>query len=212
MTTTNQSRTTYMVQLGLLTAIIIILAFTPIGYIRTLGVEITLIVVPVVVGAIVLGPSSGAILGLVFGITSFIQCFGLSPFGAALLNINPVYTFIMCIVPRVIMGWLTGVVFAVLRKKASTRRSKNIAYIIASITGPILNTVLFILALLIFFYRSDYIQGFVTALGASNIFGFAIGFVGINGLIEAIACAVVGTAIASVLSRMVVANRQNTVN
>ena len=75
--------TKYLVEMALLVAIILIMAFTPIGYIRTAGLEITLIVVPVAVGAVTLGPAAGAILGGVFGVTSFIQCFGMSPFGAA---------------------------------------------------------------------------------------------------------------------------------
>ena len=46
----------------------------------------------VVIGAIILGPTAGAILGGVFGITSFIQCFGISAFGTLLFGINPVLT------------------------------------------------------------------------------------------------------------------------
>lgn len=69
------SRTVKLVEMALLVAIILILAFTPLGYIKTLGLEITLIVVPVTIGAIILGPLGGAVLGAVFGITSFIQCF-----------------------------------------------------------------------------------------------------------------------------------------
>ena len=87
--------TTYMVEMALLIAIILIMAFTPIGYIKTFGLEITLIVVPVAVGAVVLGPAAGAILGGVFGLTSFIQCFGMSAFGAMLLSINPAGTFVV---------------------------------------------------------------------------------------------------------------------
>ena len=103
--------TVYMVEMALLIAVILIMAFTPIGYIRTLGLEITLIVVPVAVGAVTLGPAAGAALGAVFGITSFIQCFGMSPFGAALLGINPIYTLIVCVLPRTLMGWLTGLLY-----------------------------------------------------------------------------------------------------
>ena len=69
--------TKQLVEMALLTAVIILLAFTPLGYIRTLGFEITLIVVPVTVGAVTLGPAAGAVLGVVFGVTSFIQCFGI---------------------------------------------------------------------------------------------------------------------------------------
>ena len=67
-----------MVQMAILIAIMIILAFTPLGYLKFGLIEITLMVIPVAVGAIVLGPLCGAILGGVFGLTSFIQCFGFS--------------------------------------------------------------------------------------------------------------------------------------
>ena len=66
--------TTFLTEMGLLIALILLLAFTPLGYIKTLGLEITLIVVPVAVGAVVLGPTAGALLGFIFGVTSFIQC------------------------------------------------------------------------------------------------------------------------------------------
>ena len=105
------SRTVKLVEMALLVAIILILAFTPLGYIKTLGLEITLIVVPVTIGAIILGPLGGAVLGAVFGITSFIQCFGMSPFGAVLLGINPFGTFVVCVVSRILMGWLTGLIY-----------------------------------------------------------------------------------------------------
>lgn len=108
--------TTYMVEMALLIAIILIMAFTPIGYIKTFGLEITLIVVPVAVGAVVLGPAAGAILGGVFGLTSFIQCFGMSAFGAMLLSINPAGTFVVCFVTRLVMGWLTGLIAQGLKK------------------------------------------------------------------------------------------------
>ena len=111
-----KSKTTWLVQIAMLTAIVLILAFTPLGYIRTGGLEITLIVIPVAVGAVILGPVGGMILGAVFGITSFIQCFGMSPFGAMLLSISPVKTFITCVVTRTLLGWLTGLIYQGMKK------------------------------------------------------------------------------------------------
>ena len=55
--------TRYLVEMALLVAIILIMAFTPIGYIKTGGLEITLIVVPVAVGAVTLGPTGRRDLG-----------------------------------------------------------------------------------------------------------------------------------------------------
>lgn len=191
----NQSKTSKMVQLALLTAIILLMAFTPIGYIRTPGLEITLIVVPVAVGAIILGPMSGAILGGVFGLTSFIQAFG-GPFGLALLSISPVATFILCFIPRVLMGWLTGLIFIAVKKIDKTR---SISYVAASLASPLLNTVFFMGTLVLFFYHTEYIQGIATDFGTKNVIAFMLVFVGINALIEAGVCFVLGTAISKTI-------------
>lgn len=196
MNTTTNFRTKRMVQLALFIAIIVLMAFTPIGYIKTMGIEITLLVVPVAVGAIVLGPVSGAILGGVFGITSFIQCFGLSPFGAMLLSINPAATFVLCLVPRVLMGWLTGLIFIGLRK---VDRRGAVSYAAASLAGPLLNTTLFILMFLPFFYKTDYIQGMAKQFHTDNVMAFIAAFVGVNGVIEAAICFILGTAISKAI-------------
>ncbi len=192
--------TTYMVQLSLLIAIVILMAFTPIGYLKIGPLEMTLIVVPVAIGAVVLGPAAGAILGAVFGITSFIQCFGMSPFGAVLLSINPVYTFIVCVVSRTLMGWFTGLIYAGLRKSKKIRKA---SVAIANVCCPLLNTLLFMGTLVLFFYQTDYIQRLVQGYEASNVFAFVILFVGINGLIEALVCFAAGTAVSEILIRVV---------
>lgn len=188
--------TKQFVEMALLTAIIVLLAFTPIGYIRTLGLEITLIVVPVTVGAVTLGPAAGAVLGAVFGITSFIQCFGMSPFGAVLLGINPFSTFIVCVVSRVLMGWLTGLIYQGLQKVKPVRK---ISVVIANLCGPLLNTFFFMGTLIMFFYRTEYIQGLAESMGASNALAFVVAFVGVNGVVEAAVCFIVGSAVSKAL-------------
>ena len=188
--------TKQFVEMALLTAIIVLLAFTPIGYIRTLGLEITLIVVPVTVGAVTLGPTAGAVLGAVFGITSFIQCFGMSPFGAVLLGINTLSTFVVCVVSRVLMGWLTGLIYQGLQKATSVRR---VSVVIANLCGPLLNTFFFMGTLILLFYGSDYIQGLAESMGASGPLAFFIAFVGINGAVEAVVCFIVGSAVSKAL-------------
>lgn len=188
--------TKQFVEMALLTAVILLLAFTPLGYIRTFGLEITLIVVPVTVGAVTLGPTAGAVLGAVFGITSFIQCFGMSPFGAVLLSINPAATFIVCVVSRILMGWLTGMIYQGLK---NIQQIKKAALVIANLIGPLLNTFFFMSTLLLFFYHTEYISGLAKSMGASNVFAFVVAFVGVNGVIEAAACFIVGSAISRAL-------------
>lgn len=171
-----------MTLLAVLSGIIILMSFTPIGYIKTVGLEITLLVIPVVIGGICLGPKGGLILGTLFGITSFLQCvLGLSTFGAMLFTINPFLDAIVCIIPRAIMGFLVGVIFNSLNKLF---KNDIIAHIVSSMAGALLNTILFMSLLCLCFYNTEYIQSFKTALGANNVFIFIILFVGTNGLIE----------------------------
>lgn len=128
MKNTHSQKTLFMVELALMVAIIFIMAFTPLGYFQTMGLSITFLTVPVAVGAIILGPKGGAICGLAFGITSFMQCFGMGAFGTMLFSINPLGTAITCIIPRVLEGLLCGLIFQALHKNM-----KNGAYLIASL-------------------------------------------------------------------------------
>lgn len=137
----------------------------------------------------------GAICGLAFGITSFMQCFGMGAFGTMLFSINPLGTAVVCIVPRLLEGWITGLIFKAVRGK-----TKNGAYLVASLACPLLNTLFFMSALVLIFYHTDYIQGFVTSLGVSNPFTFVVAFVGVQGLIEAIVCFILAGAISRALS------------
>ncbi|MBE6879194.1 MAG: ECF transporter S component [Ruminococcaceae bacterium] len=187
-----KTKTLKLAQLALLVAIVLVMAYTPLGYLRTLGLEISFLMIPVTIGAIILGPVEGAILGLVFGLTSFATCFGSSPFGAALLAINPVYTFIGCVVTRVLAGFLTGILFKVVKKL-------KLGYEITSLAGPMFNTLFFMSALVLFFYNTEFIQNLAATLGAANPFTFVIAFVGLQGIVEAVACC----AIAAVISKNV---------
>ena len=104
----------FLTQLALLSAIIILMALTPIGYIRTPFLTVTLITIPVAVGAIILGPKGGTICGLVFGLTSFYTALTApSAMMGAFMGVNPVYVAILCIVPRVLEGFLCGLIFEI---------------------------------------------------------------------------------------------------
>lgn len=194
--TMNKSKfnTKYLVEMALLVAIILIMAFTPIGYIKTAGLEITLIVVPVAVGAVTLGPTAGAILGGVFGITSFIQCFGMSAFGTMLFGIHPVFTFIVCVPTRILMGWLTGLIYKGLRK---TKLPSAASVTIANLCCPLLNTTFFMGSLVTLFESTMRSETF----GMEKVLPFIFAFVGINGVVEAALCFVIGAAISGALKK-----------
>ncbi len=189
-----KNRTRYMTELALMSAIIFLMAFTPLGYFRTPGLSITFLTVPVAVGAIILGPEGGAVCGLVFGITSLIQCFMGGSFGSMLLSINPLGTAFTCIVPRVLEGLLCGLVFRWIK-----RVSKNSAYFAASLACPLLNTVFFMSAVVLIFYHTEYIQGLVQTLGVTNPLMFVVAFVGVQGMIEAVVCFLIASAVSRAL-------------
>ena len=189
-------RTKRLAQLGLLAALVIVFGYLPLKFGT---IEMTLMMIPVVLGAIMLGPLAGGILGGVFGLVSFLQCFGVmglpfSVFGDFVFGINPAATVFMCFVPRILMGVCVGWIFRALFKVDKT---KILSYVAANLAGAVLNTVFFIGALLIFFWHDD---AFITQMNAwglstEKLGAFLVAFVGVNGLVEAIVCAVLGTAI-----------------
>lgn len=163
---------------AILTAILVVLAFLPI---RISALEITLTVIPIAIGIIICGFKTGIFLATIFGVVSFLQCLGYSPFGAVLLSVNPWLTFLVCVPSRILMGLLAGGAYKLLVNK-----NKHLAQIVTCFLVPVLNTLFFMSSLVICFYNTDYIQGFVDLLGATNPFMFVVLFVGINGLVEII--------------------------
>lgn len=119
---------------------------------------------------------------------------GGSAFSAALMQINPFGLLFTCLVPRILEGWLCGLIF-----QAVKRISKNGAYIVASLSCPLLNTLFFMGSLVLFFYNTDYIQGIASGLGAANPLLFVVLFVGLQGAIEAAACTILGSAVSRAL-------------
>ena len=191
-----RTRTLFMTKLALMVAIIVIMAFSPLGYLRTPGLTITFLTVPVAVGAIILGPAAGAVCGAAFGCTSIAMAMtGGSAFSAALLQINPFGLLFTLLVPRILEGWLCGLIFQVVKKV-----SKNGAFVVASLSCPLLNTLLFMSSLVVFFYNTDYIQNIASGLGAGNPFIFVTLFVGLQGAIEAVVCTLLGSAVSRALA------------
>ena len=191
------TKTIKMAQMAILIAVVLIMAFTPLGYLKTAGLEISLITIPVAIGAMVIGPTAGAVLGAVFGFTSFYQCFGMSPFGAMLLSINPLYTFFVCVPTRILMGYLAGLLFKAFIK---ADKGNTVCYFVGGFMTAFLNTLFFMGTLILFFWNTEYIQS-LNAAGA-NPFMFVIAFVGINGVVEWIATTVAGGIVSKAVAKI----------
>lgn len=181
--------------MGILSAIILLMAFTPLGYLKIGTISISFLMIPVAIGAIALGPVYGAILGALFGITSFAQCFGMDAFGTFLMDVNPFFTFMVCIVARALAGYLTGLIAKAVRKLG------GYGFAITGLCAALLNTVLFVGSLIAFFWHSTTFVNQMADWGmnTSTIFKFFVAFVGFNALIEAAASLFVTCGIATAL-------------
>lgn len=182
-----------MTMTAVLAALIILMTFTPIGYIPLGPVKMTLVTLPVAIGSIVLGKRSGLILGGVFGFTSFYTCFGMDALGNILLGVNPFYTFLMCVVPRLLCGFLPALIYDAISKKGTRRTMLAIPLSGASVA--IINTVLFLGSMWLFFA-----ENITELVGVQSIFALFAAFAGTNGLIEIAVNIVVGTAICKPLT------------
>lgn len=186
--------------LGLLTALLLVMSFTPLGYLNIGPLAITLNTIPVAIAAIALGPTGGAIAGAVFGITSFLQCLGIggtSAMGVILFEINPFLAFVQRFVPRLLAGLLAGLVFKGVKKISNP----TVACFATGFSAALLNTVLFMTALVLLFGNTEYIQSLI---GGRNVILFMCAFVGINAVVEMIAASMIVGVVGKVLSKFLI--------
>lgn len=189
-----------MVSVALMAAIVILLANTPLGMIQLPIIKATTVHIPVIIGAVLLGPSAGAILGGVFGICSMISnttaptllSFAFSPFLAEDL-LGVVKTLWIAIGCRILIGVVAGWVWIGLRK---LRLSPWVALPITGFVGSMVNTV-FVMGSIYVLLASQYAAAKEVALDA--VWGLIMATVTASGIPEAIAAAVLVTALGRAL-------------
>lgn len=180
--------------LGLLSAVLLVMSVTPLGYLYIGPLAITLNMIPVAVAAAALGPLGGAVAGAVFGLTSFLQAMGVGGgMGAILMQISPVRTFIQCVVTRLVTGILTGFVSLGVKRL-------RIRWTGAVIGGfaAVCNTVLFMSSLVLLFGQTEYLQGLI---GGRNVLVFICTVVGVNAVFEALTSTLVTGLVVRALER-----------
>ena len=177
---------------AVLAAIILLMAFTPLGYLCIGPMSITLLVIPVVIGGITLGPVRGGLLGAVFGATSLAQCFMGDISGAAMFAANAAGTVIACFVPRILIGVVAGVLFPFLMK---TARNGAAAFIGTAVAGTLTNSILFI-GLVVAFFKDS-------VLGGGSFWAIFVSFFSVNVAVELIVGVIVSAALSAVLDRFV---------
>lgn len=182
-----REKTRMLAFMGILTAIVIVLQAMAIG-IRFGTFSITLVLVPIVVGAAMYGWKAGAWLGLVFGIVVLLTDAG------AFLAVSVPGTILTCILKGVLAGVAAAAVYKLLEK-----RNAWIAILAAAIVCPIVNTGVFLLGCVIFFY--DTICEWAAGFGYESAGAYMImGLVGLNFLVEMAINLCLSTVIVRILS------------
>lgn len=160
-----------IVGLGLLTAIVVVLQALAVG-IRFGVFNITLVLVPIIVGAALYGKAAGAWLGFVFGLVVLFTDAG------AFLAVSVPGTIVTCILKGTLAGLAAGAVYRLVSRKNSVA-----AAITAGIVSPIVNTGVFILGCAVFFM--DTISEWAAGAGFENAWAYMLtAFVGVNFLVE----------------------------
>ncbi len=175
-----------LVGLGLLTAIVVVLQAMAIG-IRFGVFTITLVLVPIVVGAALYGWKAGAWLGFVFGVVVLFTDAG------AFLAVNVPGTIITCILKGTLAGLCAGAVYGLIKKK-----NKIAAVIAAGVVSPVVNTGVFLLGCVLFFM--DTIKEWAAGAGFENAGTYMVtAFVGLNFVVELAINLVLSSAIVTII-------------
>lgn len=193
--------TRWMVSVALMAAIVIVLANTPLGMIQLPIIKATTVHIPVVLGAILLGPGAGAILGAVFGICSLVSntmaptllSFAFSPFLSTTGIPGALKAIWISVGCRILIGVAAGWLWVLFTK---IKLNQFIALPIVGFVGSMVNTVT-VMGSIYFLFAQQYAEAKEVALTA--VFGLVMGTVTASGIPEAIAAAILVLALGKVL-------------
>ena len=198
---TKKHDTRWLVSVALMAAIIIVLANTPLGMIQLPVIKATTVHIPVILGAILLGPSAGAILGGVFGICSVVSntmtptllSFAFSPFMRTTGIPGAFKALWVAVGCRILLGVAAGWLWILFRK---VKLNEVIALPIVGFAGSIFHTIIVMGSIYVLFAQ-QYAEAKEVAISA--VFGLVMGTVMASGIPEAIAAAILVLAIGKVL-------------
>ena len=161
-----------IVGLGLFTAIIVVLQLLG-SFVKFGPFSISLVLVPIVVGAALYGGASGFWLGLTFGTAVII-----SGDASAFLSVNALGTLLTVFLKGALAGLAAGLVY-----KAFERRGRTLAVVASAIVCPIVNTGVFLIGCKLFFMET--LMGWAEAMGFADVGSYIIyGMIGGNFLFE----------------------------
>lgn len=153
MRTKNNSKIIRLVELAMLLALVVVLQL--LGSVIKIGpLPMSFVLVPIVIGACLLGARSGAFLGGVFGVITMIMGIaGIDTFSYLLFTANPVWFIVICLLKAIMAGFVSGLVYKGLGK-AFGERFVYLKTVLSAVTAPIVNTGIFVVGMLLFFFET----------------------------------------------------------
>ena len=166
----NKHDTRWMVSVALMAAIVIVLANTPLGMIQLPIVKATTVHIPVIIGAILLGPKAGAILGFVFGMCSLLSntmaptllSFAFSPFMSTTGIPGALKAIWVSVGCRILIGAVAGWLWILLSK---CKVNQTIALPVVGFVGAMVNTVT-VMGSIYFLFAQQYAEAKEVAITA----------------------------------------------
>jgi uncharacterized membrane protein len=192
-----QDRTRKIVITGVLGAISIFLGLTPLGFIPWAGASLTIMHIPVILGAVLEGPVVGLVIGFIFGVFSMIRAATSPQSPLDIAFTNP----LISVLPRLFIGPVAWLVWSGLK------RWPVIGLIGAGISGSLTNTVL-VLSMIALVPSALGILREITAAGTTPTLTLLWAIAVANGLPEAIASAVLVLAVGAAWWGIRVGRRQ----
>jgi uncharacterized membrane protein len=163
--------------MALLTAVVVILQFLG-AFVRFGPFSISLVLIPIVVGAALYGPLAGAWFGFVFGMVVL-----LSGDAAAFLVVSPLGTILTVLLKGSLAGLCAGLVYKALSRSETKVHGVDLAVVAAAVVCPVVNTGVFLLGCLAFFMPT--ISEWAAGMGFESVGKYMIfGLVGGNFLFE----------------------------
>lgn len=198
------------VLLTMFATIVLLLTFTPIGFINLLVIKATIVQVPVIIGSVLLGPKKGAVLGAIFGLGSFISnttvptllsfCFSpLIPVPG--MGRGSLWALVICFIPRILVGVVPWYVYKLIRfpLRRETKKTRTVELAVTGAAGALTNTFL-VMGLIYIIFRGAYAAA--KGVPVNAVLGLVLGVVGTNGLAEAAASALIAMAVCYPLQHM----------
>lgn len=184
----NTGKTRKLTGIAIFTAIVIVLQLLG-SFIRFGPFSISLVLIPIVVGAAMYGTAAGAWLGFIFGLVVL-----LSGDAAAFLGVNALGTIITVIAKGTLAGLCAGLVF-----RALVKTNTYVAIIVSAVVCPVVNTGVFLLGCLLFFMET--INGWAAAAGFASAGTYMIvGLVGLNFVFELLVNVILSPVIVRIIS------------